>query len=174
LVGVPSIFILSPGASLPLHDHPGMSVVSRVLYGSLHVRAFDLLDARGQPVAHTATTGVAADSTRQARLCTDAVLAAPHTTDLAPDHGNLHEFVAGGERGCAIFDILTPPYDERAGRDCTYYRVAREPQAGAGGNGDADDEGAVKLGQVVTLEAFDPVFEVRSEPYHGPRLQRFV
>lgn len=148
-----------------------MSVVSRVLYGSLHVRAFDLLDTRGQPMAHTSTTGVA-DATRQARLCTDAVLAAPHTTDLAPDHGNLHEFVAGGERGCAIFDILTPPYDERAGRDCTYYRVAPEPQAGA--NGDADGKRAIKLGQVVTLEAFDPVFEVRSEPYHGPRLQRYV
>lgn len=147
-----------------------MSVVSRVLYGNLHVKAYDLVDAHGQPMVHTTTTDTATTTTCKARLCTDAVFAAPYTTDLAPNHGNLHEFVAGDERGCAIFDILTPPYDERADRDCTYYRVAREPQAEG-----SDSEGSSsKIGQIVTLETFDPVFEVRSEPYYGPRLQRYV
>jgi hypothetical protein len=35
------IFILPPASSLPLHDHPGMSVMSMALFGSAHIRAYD-------------------------------------------------------------------------------------------------------------------------------------
>ena len=35
------IFFFPPGASLPLHDHPGMTVYSKVLYGSLALLAYD-------------------------------------------------------------------------------------------------------------------------------------
>jgi predicted metal-dependent enzyme (double-stranded beta helix superfamily) len=38
------IFILPKGRSLPLHDHPGMTVLSKVLYGSLLVSRFDKED----------------------------------------------------------------------------------------------------------------------------------
>lgn len=38
------IFLLPKGARIPLHDHPGMSVYSRLLYGSLAVRTFDWLE----------------------------------------------------------------------------------------------------------------------------------
>eukprot|EP01138_Halocafeteria_seosinensis_P011286 gb/GECG01011528.1/.p1 GENE.gb/GECG01011528.1/~~gb/GECG01011528.1/.p1 ORF type:complete len:327 (+),score=34.90 gb/GECG01011528.1/:1-981(+) len=46
------IFILPPGTSLPLHDHPGMCVVSKVLYGSLHLRTYDLCTHQGQMFPH--------------------------------------------------------------------------------------------------------------------------
>ena len=34
-------FIFPAGATIPLHDHPGMTVLSKVLYGQLSMRAYD-------------------------------------------------------------------------------------------------------------------------------------
>jgi hypothetical protein len=148
------IFILPPGVSIPLHDHPGMTVISRVLYGTLHVKSYDLVK-----------DGVtASDKQHLARLCADKVVTAPHTTELLPDCGNLHELVGGGDVGCAFFDIITPPYDANDGRDCTYYREVS--------SADNQETAGEKL---VTLEAYEPHdFDVITEPYHGPHLQRYV
>eukprot|EP00644_Phytophthora_capsici_P016143 jgi/Phyca11/507560/fgenesh2_kg.PHYCAscaffold_28_\ len=145
------IFILPPGVSIPLHDHPGMSVVSRLLYGSLHIKSYDLVkDSAGLN-----------GKKRTAHLLEDEVIMAPHTTELLPDCGNLHELVGGDDIGCAFFDIITPPYDASTGRDCTYFRVL----------GSTENSGK----KLVTLESYVPLdFEVATEVYHGPHLQRYV
>ncbi|KAG6612688.1 2-aminoethanethiol dioxygenase [Phytophthora cinnamomi] len=156
------IFILPPGVAIPLHDHPGMSVISRLLYGSLHIRSYDLV--KGGDGAATATAAVAGKK-QTARLHVDEVLTAPHTTELLPDCGNLHQLVGGDDIGCAFLDIITPPYDSTNGRDCTYYRVLDSADS-------HDDNNGHKL---VTLETFNPLdFDVVTEPYFGPRLQRYV
>jgi|UPI00043EEB25 hypothetical protein len=145
-----------------------MSVISRVLYGRLHATSCDLVSPKEadhlfRPRSRSSSPksqGPSDTSSAKpiARIFQDTVITAPHTTALLPDEGNLHEFVADAELGCAIFDILTPPYDED-GRDCTYYRIMSDTKTSENGC------------KYVELEEFEPLdFEVVSEPYHGPRL----
>ena len=39
------VFVFPPNAEIPLHDHPNMVVLSRVLYGELKVKSFDVIPA---------------------------------------------------------------------------------------------------------------------------------
>lgn len=140
------VFCLPANTRIPLHDHPGMTVLSRLLYGTLHIRAYDWV---------TPCTPAIPGGVRSARLVTDRVLSAPADPSvLFPTNGgNIHSFTALSP--CAILDVLTPPYGE--GRDCTYYREhflkghVRE-------SGDiVSESGATqKGGLVVGLEEFEP------------------
>lgn len=135
------IFLLRAGAWIPLHDHPGMNVFGRLLFGRMRVTSFDLLHpARGQ------------DGAAPARCRGDKIMGPePVTYGLGPEEGNLHELQA--IEHCAFFDILSPPYDPHSGRDCTYYRL----------EGDLHDGGGC------ALVPMNPVgFGMETQAYRGP------
>ncbi|XP_057439950.1 plant cysteine oxidase 4-like isoform X2 [Lotus japonicus] len=104
------VFCLPAGKVFPLHDHPEMTVLSKILYGSVYVKAYDWikLDSTKCP-------------TRLAGKVIDQVMKAPHEpTVLFPrSGGNIHSFRA--LTPCAILDVLSPPYSEEFARPSTYY-----------------------------------------------------
>ncbi|KAG8047428.1 hypothetical protein GUJ93_ZPchr0008g13240 [Zizania palustris] len=109
------VFCFPAGATLPLHDHPEMVVLSKLLYGSVRVRSYDWATGPPPGSATTPKSGlarvVAADEGRHAP-CKTSVL-------FPRSGGNLHAFTA--VTPCAILDVLTPPYSEELDRPSTYF-----------------------------------------------------
>lgn len=61
------IFIFPPHGAIPLHDHPDMVVISRILYGSLEVQSYDVLPDNGN-IDHN-------DNSDRKKRCNDRTLA---------------------------------------------------------------------------------------------------
>ena len=124
------VFIFPAGASIPLHDHPGMTVFSKILYGELGMSSFDWVQPpTTQELAGWAsvdeqprndTAAAVGNQQRSARRRGDTILncEAP-TFVLRPEFANIHAFAAASE--CAVLDVLMPPYDDERGRDCHYF-----------------------------------------------------
>ncbi|XP_024519529.1 plant cysteine oxidase 4-like [Selaginella moellendorffii] len=148
------IFCLPQSAALPLHNHPGMTVLSKLIYGSMHVKSYDWVD----PSDHTASS-----TPRLAMPVKDHVLVAPcDTAVLYPTSGgNIHSFTA--VTSCAVLDVLAPPYHTTAGRPCVYYRLA------AATSPEATDSAEAHL---VHLQEFRPSseFVVHRGNYRGPKV----
>ncbi|KAJ0078903.1 hypothetical protein Patl1_23453 [Pistacia atlantica] len=110
------LFFLPATAVIPLHNHPEMTVFSKLLLGTMHIKSYDLVD----PVSsHDSPPHSQA---RLARLVADNDFTAPcDTSVLYPTTGgNIHEFTA--ITTCAVLDVLGPPYSKADGRDCSHYK----------------------------------------------------
>ncbi|PKU66587.1 plant cysteine oxidase 2 [Dendrobium catenatum] len=110
------IFFLPPTAVIPLHNHPGMTVFSKLLLGTMHIKSYDWVDNyktdKDPPSAQS----------RLAKIVENSDFTAPcETSILYPTTGgNIHTFRA--ITPCAVLDILGPPYSKEDDRDCTYYK----------------------------------------------------
>lgn len=129
------IFFLPPTAVIPLHNHPGMTVFSKLLLGTIHITSYDWVVPA---VSEEATPS----KFRLVRRVVDADLTAPcETCTLYPAAGgNMHTFRA--ITPCVVLDVLGPPYSKEDDRDCTYYRhhpYAHFSEGSAGRAGELED-----------------------------------
>lgn len=160
------IFCLPTSSTLPLHDHPGMSVFSKVLYGSMHVKSYDWVEpARFKTIKKPQTLTV-----RLAKLAVDKVLTASTATSvLFPRKGgNIHCFTAVAP--CAVLDILAPPYQEAAGRKCTYYHDYPFSSFSAGLEGEVADGEEEEYAWLAEIETPQDLY-MRQGTYAGPKIE---
>eukprot|EP01041_Mallomonas_annulata_P003747 gene3747-7439_t len=110
-----AVFLLPAGSKIPLHDHPNMTVLTKLISGDLKTRAFTATGEKMGNFISATTSSIRRTASDKAWL-------------LTPTEGNIHEFYA--ETPCVIFDVLLPPYDD-PDRPCTYY-CAEEVAEGRG------------------------------------------
>jgi len=161
------IFCIPKGESMPIHDHPDMTVCSKVLYGKVHVEAYDK----------------APDLQDRLELDPAQVLAARQVTDtvvsedseafaLFCESNNIHRFSA--VESCAILDVLGPPYDSEEGREIAYYRKMLLKELGAE-QGNAGPAAAANgdNGDVVVLQKVNPPsdYVVEGREYTGEQVK---
>uniref|UniRef100_G3PAW4 2-aminoethanethiol (cysteamine) dioxygenase b n=1 Tax=Gasterosteus aculeatus TaxID=69293 RepID=G3PAW4_GASAC len=137
------VFLLKSGASIPLHDHPGMHGMLKVMYGKVRISCFD----RAEPLLRSVLRS-SEEYTEESGPCV-----------LSPDRDNLHRIDAV-DGPTAFMDILAPPYDPDDGRDCHYYKVLTEAE---------DTEQKEKEVWLVEISQ-PPGFWCGGEPYPGPEV----
>ncbi|KAM3606029.1 uncharacterized protein V6R79_009631 [Siganus canaliculatus] len=158
------VFLLKSGASIPLHDHPGMHGVLKVMYGTVRIRCFDRLEPQVAPPLPASAAPAAVGALRRSVLRSTG----EYTEDsgpcvLSPDRDNIHQIEAV-DGPTAFLDILAPPYDPDDGRDCHYYRLLSEADVPGGGQQGREKE-------VWLMEISQPPdFWCGGEPYPGPEV----
>ncbi|KAA8540933.1 hypothetical protein F0562_024929 [Nyssa sinensis] len=117
------IFCFPPSGVIPLHNHPGMTVFSKLLFGTKHIKSYDWvteipssMDENGNLLRDRQRPG-----TRLAKVHIDSDCTAPCMTSILypAAGGNMHCFRA--LTACAVLDVLGPPYSDSEGRHCAYY-----------------------------------------------------
>nr|XP_044993443.1 2-aminoethanethiol dioxygenase [Jaculus jaculus] len=172
------VFLLKSGTSIPLHDHPGMHGMLKVLYGTVRISCMDKLEAaageqrprapppeqqfepplqpREREAARPGVLRSRAEYTEASGPCI-----------LTPHRDNLHQIDAV-DGPAAFLDILAPPYDPDDGRDCHYYRMLEpvRPKETSASSSACDLPREVWL--LETPQADD--FWCEGEPYPGPKV----
>ncbi|CAM0954606.1 unnamed protein product [Alopecurus aequalis] len=152
-----AIFCMPPSSVMPLHDHPGMTVLSKLLYGKMHAESYDWADVNDQ---------IEQFQGRPAKVVRDCEMSEPQTTVLFPDRGgNIHTFRA--ITPCAVFDVISPPYVAGVSRDCSYFRKSSVNEPPALLSGDVNSPEVVWLEELPDHQPPEG-FNATKGAYKGP------
>ncbi|XP_074532662.1 2-aminoethanethiol (cysteamine) dioxygenase b [Halichoeres trimaculatus] len=157
------VFLLKSGASIPLHDHPGMHGILKVMYGKVRISCFDRLErpagsSQEEPPLPPTQMGALR---RSVLRCTGEYTEESGPCVLSPDRDNLHQIDAV-DGPTAFMDILAPPYDPDEGRDCHYYKVLADSEV---------NDTEQKEREVWLMEISQPSdFWCGGETYPGPKV----
>ncbi|XP_015234778.1 PREDICTED: 2-aminoethanethiol dioxygenase [Cyprinodon variegatus] len=166
------VFLLKAGTSIPLHDHPGMNGMIKVLYGKIKVRCFDKMENSLTAVPQFDPPPAPLQAAALWRSVLRSV--AQYAEDsgpclLTPVRDNLHQIDAV-DGPAAFLDILAPPYSPDDGRDCHYYKVLQSvAEPGTGAKVDQEQLGETEENEGWLLEIPQPEdFWCGGEAYPGP------
>lgn len=167
------VFILRNRTRLPLHDHPGMDGLVKVIYGSIDVRSFSRVDdgtVRDQLARVREELGEEDDDVVVARELSRGLTVdtSSDVVALSADEGNFHE-IRATDGPAAFLDILAPPYD--GPRGCSYYRAEalRRPADGEEGPSPAPESDLVCL---IKIPLPDDYWS-DSQTYEGPAVDPY-
>ncbi|KAK9278461.1 hypothetical protein L1049_028026 [Liquidambar formosana] len=116
------IFCLPPSGVIPLHNHPHMTVFSKLLFGSMHIKSYDWVADRPSSANESVSSSyLPSPGIHLAKIHIDSDFTAPCDTSILfpASGGNMHCFTA--LTSCAVLDVLGPPYSDSEGRHCSYY-----------------------------------------------------
>ncbi|XP_034255007.1 2-aminoethanethiol dioxygenase [Thrips palmi] len=155
-VATMQVFVLHKDQHMPIHDHPNMIGILKVIKGCVRVNSYTLIGNGSQK------PGCAIVTTKKQTV---EVCKGDPACVLTPSERNYHSIVAlNGE--AAFLDVLSPPYfTNMPGHElnvCNYYKEVNETE---GFNG----------GDVVRLQTIPPpedYWTVKGN-YRGPEVQRF-
>ena len=146
------IFIIKSHHRIPLHDHPHMFGLIKVLDGQGHLNAYN----------------VQFEKTKDELICskhTSATISAQsETAVLYPNESNIHEIYAINNDHCAFLDILSPPYSNE--NDCTCYLALPVSSSSSSSPSTAQLNDNDK--HYVLKRIFDEEYYTESLQYTGP------
>ncbi|KNH04958.1 hypothetical protein XU18_3942 [Perkinsela sp. CCAP 1560/4] len=117
-------FCLPPFTCLPLHDHPAMTVLMKIVFGDVWLTSFDPLQSNEKaifpstanpPLAHLVNNSVVTSQNEVSAI-------------TPPGKGGYYHHMAAGKNGGVFVDVIFPPYGTPpAFSQCTYYTVQSDP-----------------------------------------------
>ncbi|KAF7991234.1 hypothetical protein HCN44_002796 [Aphidius gifuensis] len=119
-----AIFLLKHGVTLPMHDHPGMHGLLKVICGSVKIDTYTIQVEPDEKINYH--EGVMA--VKHPPIIADKNSSA---CVLSPDERNFHE-IHCTNGPAAFLDILSPPYDidyeefDKSIRPCTFFRQSSQ------------------------------------------------
>lgn len=105
------VFLIPKGNTIPMHNHPNMFVISKVIWGSVLVNCFDRKVNNDKQLEEYDVFQVEEKEKIELKKNDIAI--------LTPDKNNIHEVIA--HEDSAFFDIVLPAYEEEENRSCDYY-----------------------------------------------------
>lgn len=132
-----SVFVLRENYTMPLHDHPRMHGLLRVVAGSVRIQSYSEIDRREETNPDGTERRHVLVKVEQEKTL-EAGSEAASCGMLTPTERNYHEITAIGGPA-AFFDILSPPYNADipiyGKRACSFYRKLLLPGNAASSDG---------------------------------------